>query len=513
MMLKQVVLGVSMLAMLGGGNAQRFSADSANGVGPGARLTEPFQENIAAADMADPAEPDAILERQGFNAVRIFSRTCGCVRRSDDELMPENIRAISDITKDGNAVNSFGLSNMVWSFGQFIDHDVALGIEDVRFGRRFEIGSAIEPFTAERDVATFRRGCPATLNIHTAQIDAGMIYGTDPIFLRDTLRLPNSCNLRAAIGQGAEFPPVTTFADELGRFFFLAGDIRISEHSFLFSQHTVWLREHNRLCDVARTRSPSLTENQLFDLVQSVVIAKLQQVVLTEFLPALGISQAELEATERLINTPDTSTEFSMAYRMGHDLVPNMVGDIYVADTFMPESVFLNVVETPEGPEVSFRPDADTFLDSLVRNLATSPANELDGKISDAIRNTLFGRIAGEDLVGRNIFRSRDVALPTYAGLAECFGITPDAATEAETPDAWIGLVREPRIPGGIFGPTQRAIIVEQFHRSFFGPGGLFWRDTASALGSFLPEVEQSTYATILAANTGVPLSGNVFMV
>ena len=91
------------------------------------------------------------------------------------------------------------------------------------------------------------------------------------------------------------------------------------------------------------------------------------------------------------------------------------------------QSVFLNVVDTAAGPEVTFRPDAVSFLDSLVSGLVTSPANELDGKISDALRNTLFGRGAGEDLVGRNIFRSRDVALPTYAGLAECFGVTPDA--------------------------------------------------------------------------------------
>ena len=84
--------------------------------------------------------------------------------------------------------------------------------------------------------------------------------------------------------------------------------------------------------------------------------------------------------------------------------------------------------------------------------------------------------------------------------------------TELETPDAWIGLVREPRIAGNVFGPTQRAIIVEQFHRSFFGPGGLFWRRNTAALGPFLREVEQSTYATIINANTNANVAGNVFL-
>eukprot|EP00892_Ulva_mutabilis_P008880 jgi/Ulvmu1/6364/UM290_0001.1 len=54
-------------------------------------------------------------------------------------------------------------------------------------------------------------------------------------------------------------------------------------------------------------------------------------------------------------------------------------------------------------------------------------ANEIDGRLSDALRNFLFGRSEGQDLAGRNIFRSRELGLPTYAGMAECFGITPDA--------------------------------------------------------------------------------------
>lgn len=88
---------------------------------------------------------------------------------------------------------------------------------------------------------------------------------------------------------------------------------------------------------------------------------------------------------------------------------------------------------TPAGLSVTFRPDADALIDDLMSNLAASPANELDGQISDALRNSLFGRpspdnaMGGQDLVGRNIFRSREVNLPTYAGLAECFGIPPDA--------------------------------------------------------------------------------------
>ena len=120
------------------------------------------------------------------------------------------------------------------------DHDLALGIEQVDFGTPFPIGSEVEPFNAEREFSTFSRGCPATFNVHSGLVDAGMVYGTIPEFLTDTLRLPGSCNLRVSVdGDGATFPPLTTFADDEGRFFFLAGDFRLGEHSFLFAQHTV----------------------------------------------------------------------------------------------------------------------------------------------------------------------------------------------------------------------------------------------------------------------------------
>ena len=98
------------------------------------------------------------------------------------------------------------------------------------------------------------------------------------------------------------------------------------------------------------------------------------------------------------------------------------------------QKFFLERQSTAEGVAVTFRTDADTVLDDLVSALAASPANEMDGRVSDAMRNNLFGLDEGQDLVGRNIFRSRDVALPTYAGLAQCFGITPDATVRPTSP-------------------------------------------------------------------------------
>jgi hypothetical protein len=78
----------------------------------------------------------------------------------------------------------------------------------------------------------------------------------------------------------------------------------------------------------------NLTGNQQFDLVKAVVTAKMQQISVTGFLPALGITQADLEASTGLISSSMVSVEFSIAYRLGHTMIPDFVGSIDVADLF-----------------------------------------------------------------------------------------------------------------------------------------------------------------------------------
>ena len=56
-----------------------------------------------------------------------------------------------------------------------------------------------------------------------------------------------------------------------------------------------------------------------------VVRAKMQQIVVTEFLPALGIDPRELRQHKPKINRPDVAIEFSIAYRFGHDIIPDNV--------------------------------------------------------------------------------------------------------------------------------------------------------------------------------------------
>ena len=104
------------------------------------------------------------------------------------------------------------------------------------------------------------------------------------------------------------------------------------------------------------------------------------------------------------------------------------------------QEFFLRTSGTPDAPTVEYKINAEVQLSSIMWQLALTPANEIDGKLSDALRNNLFGPAEGEDLAGRNIARGRDLGIPTYGGLAECFGLTPDATVRHPHPPprAWM---------------------------------------------------------------------------
>lgn len=74
---------------------------------------------------------------------------------------------------------------------------------------------------------------------------------------------------------------------------------------------------------------------------------------------------------------------------------------------------------------LAMKNDAGTRLKSLLEAAAANPCARRDGMMSDTLRNTLFGSF-GHDLAARNIFRARDMRMPSYEDLADCFGATPD---------------------------------------------------------------------------------------
>ena len=56
-----------------------------------------------------------------------------------------------------------------------------------------------------------------------------------------------------------------------------------------------------------------------------VVRAKFQQITVKEFLPTLGIREGDLRSWRPRLRQPDVAIEFMIAYRFGHDIIPDRV--------------------------------------------------------------------------------------------------------------------------------------------------------------------------------------------
>ena len=88
------------------------------------------------------------------------------------------------------------------------------------------------------------------------------------------MRDPVGCRLRHS--RGGLLPVTTDKFNGMNKF--VAGDGRVNEHGILTGMHTVWMREHNRICDImnAVPDYDGLSDDEKFDRARAVRIRSAQ---------------------------------------------------------------------------------------------------------------------------------------------------------------------------------------------------------------------------------------------
>ena len=402
-----------------------------------------------------------------------------------------------------------GLTNFIWAFGQFLDHDITLTPE-----RSAEQAAAEERFinvevppgdpqldpqgTGEVEIeirdAVFIEGTgtdptnPRQLpNVITAWNDGSNIYGSDEErtnFLRSfeggKLKTSEGNLLPSNDGTIENDNPAGIDPTTL----FVAGDVRANENSVLVSIHTLFLREHNRLAEELVALHPDWSDEQLFQRARQINVAQLQAIVYNEYLPAL-LGKNPLPAYrgyDPSINPGIDRTFSTAAFRLGHT---QLNSEIPRLDP--------NGEEIPEGnltlSELFFRSGAlvkETGIDSILRGLAASSSQKADTRVIEGVRSFLFGfgaNASARDLVAINIQRGRHNGLADYNTVRSAFGLTPvtsfaeitsdskkQAALETlygsvDNIDVFIGILAEDLLPGASVGETISVILRDQFWR------------------------------------------------
>ncbi len=467
-----------------------------------------------------------------------------------------NPRIISNalFAQDSSLTDQLNLSDFIWVFGQFTDHDVIATSSDPTEPASIHIDFDDEYFNPggifpnieihmSRSQAVAGTGTDASnprehSNNLTAWIDASNVYGSDT---ETAAWLRSNIDGKLKISSGGLMPynttdgelnsPIDHDAPEMENEnpfvtkFFIAGDARANENALLICLHTVFVREHNRYCDVLKALHPSWEDERLYLEARRRVNAHIQAITYEEWLPAMGIHMDAYSGYDDTAN-PNISNIFSAAaFRLGHTLLNgnlrtvdndgNFLGDVALRDAFFTPSLV-----------------ADMGMDPFFKGMAEQVEQEMDGKVVDDVRNFLFGPpmsgFGGLDLAAININRGRERGIPSFNVARADLGLTPytdlnDFTSDQEVLnvlsaqygnvnniDAWVGMLLEEHMPSALFGETIMHIMMDQF--GALRDGDRFYYENDDALAGEIETIKNTTFRDIIMRNTAVTImQENVF--
>ncbi len=468
-----------------------------------------------------------------------------------------NPREISNriFAQDNLLPDAMLLSDYAWVWGQFIDHDVTLTVdhETERADIAVPIGdSYFDPENTGTVIIGMRRSDydpesgtsesnpRAYPNRITSFIDASNVYGSYES-RANWLRSFVGGQLKTSAGNllpyntlsgeyDDDIDPNAPGMDMLPTFtkFFIAGDVRANENPLLTSIQTLFVREHNRLCEIYEAENPGWADEQLYQHVRKIVGGILQAIVYEEWLPTMGVHYPEYAGYDETIN-PGIMNVFSAgAYRYGHSVINSVLvrmdndgyiipeGNIFLRDAFFNPTVVV------DGGGIA----------PLLKGMASQVEQDFDCKLIDDLRNFLFGPpgAGGLDLAAININRGRERGLADYNTVREDFGLPriENFSQLSENPwlnemfeltygevdkiDLWVGMLAEDHMSNALFGETVMTILIKQFMALRDGDRFFYENDAGLSIDE-IDEIKNTRLIDVIYRNTNARnLQENVFL-
>ncbi|NNE26619.1 MAG: T9SS type A sorting domain-containing protein, partial [Saprospiraceae bacterium] len=434
----------------------------------------------------------------------------------------------------------------------FIDHDITLVENSSHEPIFLDIPENDKHFSPNAAIITARSEIkPGTgtstnnprqyINRISSFIDGSAIYGSDKE-RADWLRTFEGGKLKTSKGNllpwntvSGEFNDIvdrinTPFmGDDTGQNhkLFVAGDIRANENPLLIAMHTLFVREHNNLCDQFAADHPQWSDETLYQNARKMISAYVQKITFEDWLPAMGIQLPEYSSYNDQMNPSIFNVFSAAAFRIGHTMINSNL--IRMGD---------NGQEIAEGSiglkDAFFNPQAVVLaggIDPYFKGMGTQVMQELDCKIVDDLRNFLFGtpEAGGLDLASINIYRGRDRGISDYNTLRADFGLprvsdfedftaSPEDAQalrdlygNVNNVDAWVGMLAEEHLNNAIVGPLVKTIIEKQFQLLRDGDRFYYENDPAFTQEE-IDIIKNTSLHDIIMRNTGISLmQKNVF--
>lgn len=470
----------------------------------------------------------------------------GC--QTNTQKLPSARLASSTLSPDKNRQEE-RYSNMLMQFSQFLDHDITLSPEtevedcchstnpecmpiDVPRNDSFYSKFGVEclPFTRSEPFCPQENKTRENFNAITAFLDASMVYGSDEK-LASSLRSYSSGKLR--VNYENNLLPRKPDGDVL------AGDVRASVVPGLVSLHAIFVREHNRLCDLLKRKNFSdCSDENLYQNAKRILTAEWQKIVIEDYLPLIlgnstvndfGLKLQDEGTSYNKSIDPSIFAVFSgAAFRFGHTLVPGI---------FNMKNTSFTVTDHHFKPEMY-----EHNMKDILYGLTSQPCQHFDRFITNQLRNHLFKNNAsfGEDLIARNIQRGRDHGIPSYSEFYKLLGPSSDPNIDMScwarrpqsfTCDMWdklksvylhphdidmfLGGLMETVTGDALVGDTFKTIIARQFKNIMYGDRFFFTHQ--GQVDSFDKEaikaIRKRNLRDIICDNTDIKqLPRNVFL-
>jgi peroxidase len=458
-----------------------------------------------------------------------------------------NPRVVSNaVCKGATVLSPAGLSNMVWVWAQFIDHALDLTPSQDAGGETLAIPlladdpnedhylpGRVVPFTRSQFV--LRNGVREHQNHITSYLDASNVYGSTPDMAIRLRRADGSGKLLTSMADNGEvLPPYNTLGLSMASStlvpqstLFAAGDARANENIALLGMHTIWVREHNRLCDDIAARFPAWAgkDELIYQHARRHVIALQQHITLTELMGKLLGGTPPYAGYQQGVDA-SIATEFStVGYRVGHTMLPN---DLQIGDNPGTTVSLVSAFFNPAWVQAH-------GVDDVLWGQALSRQMRIDNVVSESVRSMLFGPPTTTqllDLAALNMQRGRDHGIPGYNAVRRAYGLCPILSWDAfpaeagvvarlqsvyaspDDVDPWVGGICETHIQGREIGPLLSRIIGDQALR--IRAGDRFWWEADVGLSAAEKAAIRATrLSDVLNRNTraGVVFQPDVFRV
>jgi len=438
------------------------------------------------------------------------------------------------------------LSDFVWAWGQFLDHEIDL---------TGQVDDEVEDITTpdddpvlQRATIPFRRSLhdPSSgtgvnnprqqLNQISAYIDASNVYGSSVERANALRAFDGTGRLKTSVADVGELLPYNVIGlpnDALPNMrvseLYVAGDVRVNEHAVLTCMHTLFVREHNRLCLDIVTCHPEMIgcDEAIFQQARVIVSGLMQSITYNEFIPVLmgANSLRPYTGYRPNVNASIANVFSSAAYRLGHSMLSSTIRlgtegrSLALRDAFF-KPFLINLYG----------------IEPFLSGLSVQVMQDIDAHIIDDVRSFLFGPPSVQsqrllDLPALNIQRGRDHGLPGYNQCREDYGLNrfcsfseltrneelqrklKNLYKEVDYIDPWIGGLVESHLEGANMGEFVFAVLKDQFERLRDGDRFWFQNDPALSLEQQI-EIDNTRLADVIRRNTAIKdISDNIFLV